>query len=350
MKALFMFPVFILLFGACSSIRPGADEQNATRLASTFPDRAAQSAYTDFTASVCRLTAFVNYRTLVFEPDSLVTVSEIGRRSGPGTIRTRLTRNESFSGTATVVSVNGNKGLLLTCAHNVVFPDSVFTYDDKANLRGNRYLLGLSEKTGQMIQVSGPYGTMQGEVIASDIEHDLALLEVKGSQPGVLPVPVKLRLAAIDELHWGDRIWLTGYPSGRFMMTTGVLSVPGSGEGVLLTDAPFSEGYSGAPAIVYDRHAREFLLAGMGRSVAARSEYVLKPEKKIHEQAYNTALPYQGPAYVEVEKQAAPGVTFITSSGIIARFIGSEKEQLEQRGWVGIMKPEVVGIPVNPDE
>lgn len=345
MKVLFLFPVFILLLGACSSIRPGADEQNATRLVSTFPDRAAQSAYTDFTASVCRLTAFVNYRTSVFEPDSLVTLTDIVLRTGPGITRARQTRNESFSGTATVVTVSGNRGLLLTCAHNVVFPDSVFTYDDKANRWGNRYLLGFSVKTGQVIQVSGPYGTMQGEVIASDTENDLALIEVKSSQPGMLPVPVKLRLAAIDELHWGDRVWLTGYPSGRFMMTAGVLSIPVSGEGVLLTDAPFTEGYSGAPAIVYDRRAGEFLLAGVGRSVAARSEYVLKPEKKIHEQAYNTALPYQGPAYVEVEKQAAPGVTFITSSGIIARFIGLEKEQLEQRGWVGILNQDQGAIP-----
>lgn len=345
MKVLFLFPVFILLLGACSSIRQGADEQNATRLVSTFPDKAAQSAYTDFTASVCRLTAFVNYRTSVFEPDSLVTLTDIVLRTGPGITRARQTRNESFSGTATVVSVSGNRGLLLTCAHNVVFPDSVFTYDDKANRRGNRYLLGFSVKTGQMIQVSGPYGTMQGEVIASDTENDLALIEVKSSQPGMLPVPVKLRLAAIDELHWGDRVWLTGYPSGRFMMTAGVLSIPISGEGVLLTDAPFTEGYSGAPAIVYDHQAGEFMLAGVGRSVAARSEYVLKPEKKIHEQAYNTALPYQGPAYVEVEKQAAPGVTFITSSGIIARFIGLEKEQLEQRGWVGILNQDQGAIP-----
>jgi hypothetical protein len=350
MKVFFLFPVFILLFGACSSTRPVVDEQNATRLASTFPDRAAQSAYTDFTASVCRLTAFVNYRTLVFEPDSLILVSEIGRRSGPGITRARLTRNESFSGTATVIAVSGNRGLLLTCAHNVVFPDSVFTYNDKANLQGKRFLLGLSEKTGAMIQVSGPYGTMQGEVIASDAENDLALLEVKGSQIVTLPVPVKLRLATISELHWGDRVWLTGYPSGRNMMTTGVLSIPGSGEGVLLTDAPFSEGYSGAPAIIYDRLAGEFLLAGVGRSVAARSEYVLKPEKKIHEQAYNTALPYQGPAYVEVEKQAAPGVTFITSSGTIERFIGLEKEQLEKRGWVGILKQDVGGSQLNSDD
>lgn len=334
MKRFFLLLSFlVLLIPACRVFESLPEKNGAIRYAGVFGNDIMQQQYEVFTASVVRLTVFVSYQTQVFEPDSRITLPVLASGADLSATRARLIHNESFSGTATVVAVNGNKALLLACAHNVNFPDTLFSYDDRADLLGNRYLLGLSVKTGEVIQVSCPSGVLQASITGMNAGYDLAFLEISADAGIELPPPAGQKLVAKEDLHWGDFLWLTGYPSGRFMMTTGIISNPGSKEGFLLTDAPFSDGYSGAPALVYDQVAGEFKLAGIGRSVAAHSGYVLKPEKKIHEAAYNTALPYTGQVYVDIEKQPASGVTFIVSPELLKAFYLENTKNLKLAGW-----------------
>ncbi|MFH1120469.1 MAG: serine protease [Bacteroidota bacterium] len=342
MISLSRFLLLLVSATACRVMNPVPQPEPSSGFESVFPDENARKRFEELAPSVIRLTAYINYRTIFFEPDSLVTLLEIKKDLALSFIRASIVRNESYSGTATILSVKGNSALLLSCAHNVSFPDTLFTYNDKANMHGERYLLGLSVKTGQILVLNGPVGVMQAKVLVADTENDLALLEVEAVQVTSIPCCPVLKLAEVSSLNWGDRVWLAGYPSGRFMLTSGLLSIPEDTDGIILTDAPFSEGYSGAPALVYNLKAGEFLLAGVGRSVAAHSEYVIRPEKKIHEIAYNTALPYEGPNYVEIEKQAAPGVTFIASSDIISGFLRSNRGVLEENGWTNNLIPASV--------
>jgi len=326
MKKIYPFLcILILLFSSCRLSDRIVDSKSSLRYKSTFENAEMQQQFEAFTASVIRLTIFVSYQTQIFEPDSLVNLSELASGIVLGAVHSRFVQNESFSGTATVIAVNSNKAFLLACAHNVNFPDTVFTYNDRADNFGNRYLLGISVKTGEVIQASCPAGILHACVLELNTASDLALLEVSAENALDLPFPISLKLAAVKELHWGDRLWMVGYPSGRFMMTTGIISNPGNNEGVLLTDAPFSEGFSGAPALVYDQETDKFLLAGIGRSVAAQTQYVLKPEKKMHEAVYNAALPYEGTVYVDIEKQPVAGITFITSSDLLMKFFNRIK-------------------------
>lgn len=331
-----IFLISVILVG-CKVASPVSESDEALQFQSVFPEKKMQSAYETFTKSVVKLTAFVNYQTILFEPESAISIDDISDEDGLAFTRARLVQNESFSGTATIIGVEGGKALLMACAHNVSFADTLLTYSDKADSWGNRYLLGISIKTAQVLQVGCAFGTFQARAIALDAENDLVLLELKSETEIVLPPPVNLKPVSLSELHWGDRLWLCGYPSGRFMMTSGLISKPDEKQGILMTDAPFSDGYSGAPALVYDLQSGEFRLAGIGRSVAARSVYVLKPEKKIHEAAYNTSLPYTGPTYVETEKQAVPGVTFVTSSDIIRRFLEENYGMLAEHDWQGVL-------------
>lgn len=331
-----VFLISVILAGCkIASHVSGPDE--AMHFQSVFTEKKMQSAYETFTNSVVKLTTFVNYQTILFEPDSSISINDISDEDGLGYTRARLVQNESFSGTATILGISDRRALLIACAHNVSFPDTLFTYADKADSQGNRYLLGISFKTALVLQVNTEMGTFKARVIAMDRENDLALLELESETEIVLPPPANLKPVSLSKLLWGDRVWLCGYPSGRFMMTSGLISNPNREQGVLMTDAPFSDGYSGAPALVCDLQSGQFRLAGIGRSVAARSAYVLKPEKKIHETAYNTSLPYAGPTYVEIEKLAAPGVTFITSADLIYRFIQENFEILDAQGWQNVL-------------
>lgn len=325
--------VLMLSCAACRVSAPLDVKPKPVQLAGVFGNREMQRQFETFTASVVRLTVFVSYQSQVFEPGSMITLDSIETGNELSATRARLVHNESFSGTATVVAVKGQHALLLACAHNVNFPDTLYTYDDRADFSGNRYLLGLSVKNGEIIQVSGPAGPMKAAVVGLDALHDIAFLEISADQDSELLQPAGLKIMETKGIHWGDQLWLTGFPSGRFMMTTGIISNPGNSEGVLLTDAPFSDGYSGAPALVYDQAAGEFLLAGIGRSVAAHVDYVLKPEKKIHETAYNTGIPYTGQVYVGIEKQPAAGVTFIVSADLLKAFCDKNRNTLIQHGW-----------------
>ncbi|MCB9015193.1 MAG: trypsin-like peptidase domain-containing protein [Lentimicrobiaceae bacterium] len=326
--------IFLMLMNvSCSVYHQGTADVSQCGFSGIFENREMQQQYKELTNSVLKLSVFVSYQSQVFEPDSLVTLASYKSGRALGATRARFVQNESFSGSATAIDKSDNKILLLTCAHLVHFPDTIYTYDERLSADGKRYLLGLSVKTGFVMKINNVGGNLRPAIVAIDAGNDLALLEIVSQSRMELPVSTTLKLVSAKDLNWGDRIWLTGFPSGRFMMTTGLISNPDNKEGILFTDAPFSEGYSGAPALVYHRQASCFLLAGVGRSVAARSDYVLKPEKKMHETVYNTALPYTGQVYVEVEKQPAAGVTFIVGPDLIQSFMMENAQKLALSGW-----------------
>ena len=334
-RLFFALCVPLMLWG-CRIIPPVQQNDGETKQASVFDNNTMQRQFESLTFRVYRIVTYVTYESQVFEQGSGLTLKDLeGQGFDFSLIKARLTHNESFSGTGILIKGNAGKSLLLTCAHVIDFPDTVFTYDDNASSSGHRYLLGLSVKTSQVIQVSGNNLHCRAEILVSDPVNDLALLEIppgSGEVHGVIPMAVG------SDLAWGDRVWLTGYPSGRFMMTSGLISNPGNSDGLLMTDAPFSEGYSGAPAFVYDRRANGFRLAGIGRSVAARSSYVLRPEKEIHEAPYNISLPYTGPVYVRTEREPAPGVTFLIGSSMLDDFLKSCDAVLQLNGWGGLAR------------
>lgn len=320
----------------CRVISPVQQNNGETGQASVFENNPMQRQFESLTLRVYRIVTYVTYESQVFEQGSGLTLNDIsGRDIDFSVVKARLVHNDSYSGTGFAIRGNEVKALLLTCAHTIDFPDTIFTYDDNANASGQRYLLGLSVKTSQVIQVSGNNLHCRAEILAANPAIDLALLEIpltSGDDRAVVP------MAEGSKLCWGDRVWLTGYPSGRFMMTSGLISNPGASDGLLMTDAPFSEGYSGAPAFVYDQRANGFRLAGIGRSVAARSSYVLRPEKEIHEVPYNTSLPYTGPVYVRTEREPASGVTFLIGSSMLDDFLESCDAVLQIHGWGGVAR------------
>lgn len=325
-----------LMLCGCRVISPVQHSNGETAQASVFENYSMQHQYESLTLRVYRIVTYVTYESQIFEQGSGLTLNDLTDRDIDfSVVKARLVHNDSYSGSGFAIKGNDGKALLLTCAHTIDFPDTVFTYDDYANASGQRYLLGLSVKTSQVIQVSGNNLHCRAEILAADPANDLALLEIPLTTGAIRVVTP---LSEGGKLSWGDRVWLTGYPSGRFMMTSGLISNPGASDGLLMTDAPFSEGYSGAPAFVYDRRVNGFRLAGIGRSVAARSSYVLQPEKEIHDASYNTSLPYTGPVYVRTEREPAAGVTFLIGSRMLDDFLKSCDAVLQIKGWGDIAR------------
>lgn len=270
--------------------------------------------------SVVRLNIYVSYQLAVFSPGSNVLPAQVSDESVLQNTMARVVRNENFNATAFVVAADKEYFYLLTCAHSVVFPDSIITYDSRANETGQRYVISYAEKTGQLLQLYLPSGVQEAEILKFDKKTDLALLRCQRKTLIDFNLPVLSDYKSGKGIKRGDLLWITGFPAGKSMMLQGIAGKTDQ-DGVFITDAPLSEGYSGAPVFAYNNMLQNFVLVGVGRSVAAKSEYVLKPEKGIHETAYNQVLPYQGQTFVSIENRPVAGVSYVIGAEIINDFL-----------------------------
>lgn len=313
--------ILVIFFSGCRTLTTEGVDRGMPRYASDFESTLMQHQFNALSERVLRVVSYVGYETQVFEPGSSITL-EMLKSDGVelSGVRTRQHTNESFGGTALIVSAGDSAAVLLTCRHVVSYPDTVFSYDDRADRNGNRYLLGISVKSDQLVVVSDGGTHWPALLCSEDPENDLALIRI---HPYV-ETPGMVSLHAVDDPGfpgWGDKVWILGYPSGKAVLTSGILSRCSDNDRLLVTDAPFSEGCSGAAAFVWDSYLGVFRLAGLGRSVAARTRFLLRPESRIHEKSYNTSLPYRGAIYTEPVREPVPGVTFIIPAPVIMNFL-----------------------------
>jgi len=313
--------ILVAVFSGCRTLPLEEAGRGMPSYASDFENTLMQEQFNTLSERVLRVVSYVGYETQVFEPGSNITL-EMLKSDGVelSGVRTRQHSNESFGGTALVVSTDDSAAVLLTCRHVVSYPDTVFSYDDRADRYGNRYLLGISVKSDQLVVVSDGRTHWPALLCSEDPENDLALIRIQR----YFGTSGMVSLLAVDDSgfpRWGDRVWMLGYPSGKAVLTGGILSRCRDNDRLLVTDAPFSEGCSGAAAFVWDNYAGVFRLAGIGRSVAARTRFQLRPESRIHEKSYNTSLPYRGAVFIDPVKEHVPGVTFIIPAPVIMNFL-----------------------------
>jgi hypothetical protein len=135
-------------------------------------------------------------------------------------------------------------------------------------------------------------------------------------------VPViACRAGRARDLGWGSATYAVGYPMGTLMVTSGIVSNPNCDEsGSFMVDALFNKGFSGGIILAQRSGAADFELVGMIRSVYSSKEYVLKPEKMVHEYIYNTRTPYTGEIRVGTDETINYGVTYAISVESIRAF------------------------------
>lgn len=331
----FVLIVFFLMtfLASCKTVKHRQPEFSSGQLESVFPDDQARQQFSAMSSSVIRLTSYVNYELSIFEVGSQVTLDMAEDTSVLAKIRARVNRNESFSGTAFIIAQDDSSMFLMTCAHTVSFPDTIISWDNKADADGDRFVLSIARKTSSLVQAAFPERAVKMKVVIIDESSDLALLQAENIAGNVNPLSAAHKLCA--DLQWGDKLWIAGFPTGRFMLTTGVAGKSGS-DGVFATDAPLSEGYSGSPVMVYDIEAKRFGLAGVARSVPAKALYVLKPEFEIHEMQYNPAIPYTGPVYAATDYRSVAGVSLVVSSEKVASLMQKAGFVLKDNKWMKV--------------
>ncbi len=330
----FLLPVTLL---ACSTTvyRDSFPANTTGTYDTSFPFRNCGEQLAEIGESVKLLGCVAYYKTYGFSLDkqvqaSALTPAYLAQHGGKPVFS-----NNSASGTATIISYDQRRILLITCAHVVDFPDSVMShYADEAR-RPTPFLRSFSVKVRQTNYVGVLPEGGELEIVALDKVRDIALLGHHYDNDFPLQFPVFRRpLGEASDLTWGSFVYLFGYPSGYKMVTKGVVSLSNKDKNkTFYVDAVLSRGYSGGLAIAVRNGVPNFELVGMVKMVLGHTEYSLVPPPTEEDQNYDASIPYRGDVYVERQSNIQYGVGQAVSIDAMRDFLSDRLPEIENQGY-----------------
>ncbi len=344
---LFFLLIFLL---ACSRhiYRTAYPTLSDGKYDSEFPYRSSSQELHKVIQSVKRLNCIAYYKSYVFPEGSQVRLQDIN----PGIIKKlaekKIYFNNSVTGTATIVLVNGNQVAALTCAHVVDFPDTIVAYFLEDGNRPSEFVqsIAFKERQSNIIPELPERGEL--EILAMDPKSDLAILG-KTFHTTIPPdiVPFSFPLGKAKELDWGNFVYMFGYPKGYPMITRGIVSDPDrDNRGSFLVDALFNRGFSGGIVLAIRDGVPNFELVGIANSVAADAEYVLTPGKNYNLSVYDPHIPFTDDIYVQFKKNINYGITFVIPTETIREFIRRNLPELERKGFdLSFLLKKPTGVP-----
>ncbi len=294
----------------------------------TFPSVQGVSSELDQVArSIYRLSVIAFYESYTFDRKAGITLQKFKTEDVARLAISHTVSSQSVLGTASVVYADNEKAVLLTCAHVVNFPDtSIIYYPDASG-----FIRNISIKIKQVSYVSG-LSNPDVKLLATDDKHDIALLQARVSpleNIRVMPFPT----GKASDLDWGSFIYVMGFPNGRKMVESGIVSKPERNKtGFFLSNAMFNPGISGGPvfAILHGTAGLEWV--GMASSSSATNIFYVEPDINQAD-FYSKTEPYKGVLHINKKKMITYGVTFSVSMEEIIRFVASIKTKLEKEGF-----------------
>ena len=177
--------------------------------------------------TVQRVTSTGFYKTYFFSPSDSVTIEDIHKKPIENLAVETGFAHESKSGTATTIYHERGKVALITCAHVVNYPDTVFSFisDSKGNV--TPYLESVLIKNNQATYIAGfPRGSRL-RIIVIDEKLDVAIIgrNYYSLHNYIFPV-FSYSIGKARELEWGTFVYVFGYPMNYQMITKALVSSP----------------------------------------------------------------------------------------------------------------------------
>lgn len=300
---------------------------NDRRYDSEFPIESVSDELAYLSTTVRKLDCLVFYMTYVFPPDNVLDKNSLTEQVLKQYSLSGEVTNESVSGTATTIYYDGKMLGMLTCAHVVNFPDSLFNYYAQGGLHS------VSVKLKQQNFVAGLPDGESVEIVALDEKKDIALLRKVLSTHEQQPAVLNYSIGKAKDLEWGTVVYTMGYPLGNLMVTRAIVSNPAkNGNGMFLTDALFNHGISGSPVLALRDGVPNFEWVGMASSSSAQSIYYLKPATDTPQLVAPNSS-YSGEVFVDHKKSINYGVTYSVRIEDVVKFISENKKLLQERGF-----------------
>lgn len=329
------FPLVLLL--ACSS----ASSHLITEVApdgkydSEFPTRDASDVLERVADLVHRFSSISFYEGYVFTEETKLTDADVLSGAYKHKAAQTFTFSNSTAGTATIIYAENKKLAILTCAHIVDYPDTIITYYDPGEGDTPSHIESFSLKKRQRNFLSEITQGSELEILALDRDLDIAVLGKDLPPPtlreiGVIDFP----LGSAKELHWGDFVYIMGYPKGNKMVTRGIISKPERGKKhQFMIDALFNRGFSGGIVMAIRDGIPNLELVGMVSSVSATTEQVLAPKPGRQTTQYHPKLPYTEEIYIDNQMRIDYGITYAVSIEAVQKFLKENRRTFENQGY-----------------
>lgn len=279
--------------------------------------------------SVIRLHNQVSYRTYLFDRESTYSANELMLLGIEEFAVDSFSDVHSTAGTGVVIDHGNDETVLLTAAHSVSHPDTIWHFSKQAVDNGDRIVRAVSIKEYSTHYTFGPQGMSNFEVGEKDRRKDLALLRKSWraeEDPGF--IPIQIPHGNQEELEWADRFYALGYPKGFQMVTSGMISKSPSAEARLrfMVDSSMNRGFSGGPlfAIRGDGSGLEWI--GVLSAAYAEREYFLGPDEAQAGAEFSQEIEYEGPLFLKMERRIRYGITYAVGIGEIIEFLETSME------------------------
>ncbi|MCF8365176.1 MAG: serine protease [Bacteroidales bacterium] len=308
---------------------------NDGRYDSEFPYRNSSEELDRISKSVKKLYCLVEYDRFHFDETQMISKSKLQNINPRKAASQKGFFSESVHGTATIIKNNNNNIVVLTCAHIVDYPDTIYSWfldenNDKTDILES---VSIKKKQNNFIRELPRSGEM--EIIFMDSDLDIAFLGNSFPDLSEFTNPVfSYPVGMAKDLEWGSFVYIMGYPAGYQMVTRGIVSNPKlNKKGEFIIDALFNQGISGGIVLAVRDGVPNFELVGIAKSVSAIYKNVIKPVHESHEEMYNPNVPYEGDLFVKVEKDLNYGVTFTISIETIRDAYLTNRNSFTSRGF-----------------
>lgn len=286
--------------------------------------------------SVKLVSALFFYESYDFKPEESISLKDINKKFLHSNSERRLIFEKPAIGTATILYYQNHHLALLTCAHIVHSADTVVTYhlDNEGN--ETPYIRTISILKNSRINVIKLPDGNNMNILAIDLEKDVALIGKKISTRFMQPVYIfSYPFGRARELEWATFVYLFGYPFGKKMLTQALVSNPNyDKKHSFLLNANSHRGISGGIILALRDGIPNFELMGMAYAFPAETQKVLKPKKDFHMPATEFRQLYEGQLYVEQQTSVIHGIMYVISSETICSFLAQHQESLKSRGYL----------------
>ena len=337
-KYSFLITIILLIeFYGCSSMvyKTAFPTLSDGKYDSEFPYKGSSEELERIGKSVERINCIAFFKTYVFNSGTNVRVSDVTAQFLEKNANNTGYFDKTSSGTGTIIYSVNNKIALLTCAHVINFPDTIFSRftDDKGKL--TEYLESISIRDRRMVFVAGLPDGGGIEPLVIDKERDLAILGHKYSSIQNVNLPIfPYPKGEAKQLEWGSFVYVFGYPMNYKMVSKAIVSSPNmDGQGSFLVDAVVNRGFSGGIVLGIRDGIPNFELVGIIRAIPEETEYVLQPERLKSNIQYSPVVPYRGDAYAIQKEDLKYGIAKVIPIEIIEGFLKDNKEKLSDLGY-----------------
>ncbi len=325
---LLLLLLLVLSMASCSTTRqdatPGSDQPGL--YARGMPDEEDIPDFGGLFRSVRLLSSLAYYRQADFwsAPGLSIELERTDFWDGADSVSTFT---ETKSGTAAIVQFSAGRLAVVTAAHVVAFPDTVRSYYLEDGHKVGLKVIAVRVRQENFIPDIDQARDL--EILASDDRLDLAILGQQLDTETRQDLSFRYPAGESVDLNWGSLTYVVGFPAGKAMVTSGMVSQPDRDrDHSFLVDVVFNKGMSGAPVLARREGSRRFEWVGILASGSASSEYLLVPGREDAERAIDTGEPFKDDAYASRFRRIRYGVTMAVSIESIRDLVS------EQRSWM----------------